>query len=123
MNWTFAEVVRTTLADSKLPQQFWAEALSNSIYLRNRSPAKAVEMIPFEVWTGTKPSVEHLRVFGGSAYAHIAKKERQKFDFKAKRCILLGYGTATKGYQLYGLKHEKVFYSRDVLFNENVWFS
>ena len=120
MNRTLVEAVRTMLADSKLPQQFWAEALSTAVYLRNRSPAKAVDVTPFEAWTGTKPRVEHLRVFGCSAYAHIAKEERQKLDFKAKGCILLGYGTATKGYRLYDPKHEKVFYSRDVVFNENV---
>ena len=67
------------------------------MHLRNRSPTAAVDVTPFEAWTGTKPQVEHLRTFGCSAHAYVAKDERQKLDPKAKKCILLGYGTETKG--------------------------
>ena len=57
------------LSDSKLPQKFWAEALSAAVYLPNRSPAKAVRATtPFEAWTSQKPTVGHLRVFGSDAY-------------------------------------------------------
>ncbi len=73
----------------------------------------------FEAWTGKKPKVDYLRVFGCIAYAHIPKDERKKLDSKAKKCIFLGYGTETKGYRLYDLKKAKVFYSRDVIFNES----
>lgn len=68
--------------------------LSTTVYLRNRSPTKAVKgMTPFEAWTGEKPNVDHLRVFGCTVYAHVPKDERKKLDPKAKKCILLGYGT------------------------------
>ncbi|XP_063049961.1 uncharacterized protein LOC134444635 [Engraulis encrasicolus] len=116
MNRTLVETVRSMLADAKLPQKFWAEALATAVYLRNRSPTKAVaDMTPYEAWT-----VSHLRVFGCDAYAHIPKDERKKLDPKARKCILLGYGTETKGYRLYDTKQTKVFYSRDVVFNESV---
>ena len=32
-------------------------------------------------------------------YAHVLKDERDKLDSKAKKCILVGYGEETKGYQ------------------------
>ena len=76
-------------------------------------------LTPYEAWSGTKPSVDHLKVFGCAAYAHISKEERQKLDLKAKKCILLGYGTDVKGYRLYNLQERRVFYSRDVVFDEN----
>ncbi len=60
-----------------------------------------------------------LCIFGCIAYAHIPKDETKKLDSKAKKCIFLGYGTETKGYRLYDLKKTKVFYSRDVIFNES----
>ena len=120
MNRTLVEAVRAMLADAGLPKKFWAEALSTAVYLRNRSPTTVLEVTPFESWTGKKPQVEHLRIFGCMAYAHVAKDERQKLDPKAQKCILLGYGTETKGYRLYSPVHRKVFYSRDVLFNEDV---
>lgn len=50
-------------------------------------------------------------------YAHVPKDERKKLDPKAMKCILLGYGTETKGYRLYDSKLAKVFYSQDVIFN------
>ena len=43
LNRTLIEGVCTMLADSKLPHRFWAEALSTIVYLRNRSPTKALE--------------------------------------------------------------------------------
>ena len=42
MNRTLVETVRAMLADSKLPKRFWAEALSTAVYLRNKSPTRAV---------------------------------------------------------------------------------
>ena len=108
------------LADARLPHRFWAEALSTAVYLRNRSPTTAVEgKTPFEAWTEQKPNVGHLRVFGCAAYAHVAKDERQKLDAKSRKCVLLGYGTERKGYRLYDPRRERVFYSRDVVFDES----
>ena len=119
MNRTLVESVRSMLTDSMLPKKFWAEALSTAVYLRNCSPTKAVTgMTPFEAWTGEKPSVDHLRTFGCTAYAHIAKDERKKLDSKARKYILLGYGNETKGYRLYDPIQSRVIHSRDVLFNE-----
>ena len=102
MNRTLVKTVRSMLVDAKLPHEFWAEALSTAVYLRNRSPTKAVDgMTPFEAWMKKKPTVSHLRVFGCKAYAHVPKDERGKLDSKAKKCILVGYGEDTKGYRLY----------------------
>ena len=120
MNRTLIETIRSMIADSKLPKSFWAEALSTAVYVRNRSPTKAVNgMTPFEAWTGKKPSVDHLRTFGCISYAHIPKDERKKLDSKARKTILLGYGNETKGYRLYDLTRSRVIHSRDVLFDES----
>lgn len=119
LNRTLVESTRSMLLDAKLPNKFWAEAISTAVYLRNRCPTKAVKgMTPYESWHGEKPKVEHLRVFGCDAYAHIPKDERGKFDPKARKCILLGYGQETKGFKLYDPTRQKVLHSRDVRFNE-----
>ena len=69
------------ISDAKLPQKFWAEALSTAVNLQNRSPTKAVTgMTPYEAWSGEKPGVGHLRAFGCAAYAHVPKDERKKLD-------------------------------------------
>ena len=119
MNRMLVEAARSMLSISRLPPKFWAEALSTSIYLHNRSPTKAVSgMTPQEAWTGEKPSVDHLRVFGCQSYAYIPKDERKKLDSKSKKCVLLGYGSTSKGYRLYDPAKKKVILSRDVIFNE-----
>ena len=119
MNRTLVEAIRSMLSESGLPKTFWAEALMTATYLRNRSPTTALTgMTPYEAWTGWKPSVNHLRIFGCICYAHIPKDERKKLDSKAKESIMLGYGTETKGYRLYDTTSKKINYSRDVIFNE-----
>ena len=54
-------------------------------------------------------------MFGSAAYVHIPKDERGKLDPKAKKCVLLGYGN---GYRVYDHSSRKVFYSRNVKFDE-----
>ena len=78
-----------------------------------------VGMTPYEAWTGEKPGVDGLRVFGCQVFVHIPKDERKKFDSKSRKCVLLGYGANTKGYRLYDPATGKVLHSRDVLFNEH----
>ena len=57
LNRTLVESVRSMISDAKLPQKFWAKALSTAVYLRNRSPTKAVTgMTPYEAWSGEKPA-------------------------------------------------------------------
>ena len=119
MNRTLVETVRAMLSDSKLPKVFWGEALSTAAYVRNRSPTSSLkDKTPYEVLNGRKPNVKHLRIFGCVSHVHIPKDEREKLDSKSKKCILLGYGSTTKGYRLYNLDTKKVFHSRDVVFDE-----
>ena len=118
-NRTLMESVCAMLADSKLPHKFWAEALSTAVFLLNRSPTKALQNItPYEACYSRKPDVSCLRIFGCSAYAHVCKVERNKVESKAKKCLLLGYGEQQKGYRLFNPNSGKVFYSRDVVFDE-----
>ena len=120
LNRTLMEMAHSMLLDAKLPKEFWAEAISTAVYLKNRSPTKALKLTPYEAWHGTKPKVNHLRVFGSDAYAHIPKDERSKFDSKTRKCIMVGSKTVTKGYRLFDMTRQKIVHSRDVHFYENV---
>ena len=119
MNRTLTESVRSMLSDCSLPAEFWAEAVSTATYLRNRSPLKCLQnKSAFEALFKKAPDVSHIRVFGCQAYAHINKSERKKLDMKSKQCLLMGYGEGVKGYRLYDPEKKKIFFSRDVIFNE-----
>ena len=50
-----------------------------------------------ELYFGTKPNLQHLRVFGSIAYVHVPKEKRRKLDSKAEKCILVGYSDEQKG--------------------------
>lgn len=84
------------LADSRLLHRFWAEALFTAAYLINRSPTKTLgDKTPFEAWYGKKPNVNHLQVFGCSAYIHIPKDERSPKPRSAFSCGTVPQGRAT----------------------------
>ncbi|KAG7563872.1 Integrase catalytic core [Arabidopsis suecica] len=120
MNRSLMEMARTLLADQGLPHKLWAEALFTSNYLQNLLPTKAIEddVTPIEKWSGHKPTVEHLKVFGSICYVHIPKEKRSKLEEKAKRGIFIGYSSNSKGYRVLLLDEEKVEISRDVAFEE-----
>ena len=93
--------------------------METACYLVNRSPSLALEdKTPQDVWTGKKPSLSHLRVFGCDAYIHVPKEKRTKLDSKFERCIFIGYKDGLKCYKLWNLETRKVVYSRDVVFRE-----
>ena len=101
------------LVQAKLPQTFWVEALNTAVHLHNRSPTKAFDgKTPYEAWTGSKPDVSDLKCFGCTAYAHIPKSERKKFDPKAMKFVFLGYGTDTKAYHLFDMERQRVIYTQ-----------
>ena len=119
MNKTLVETIRSMIADSELPRQFWVEALSTTTYLPNHSPANAVhDKTPYEAWTGSKPNVSHLRIFGCNAYAPEPKDERSKLDSRTRRSIFHGHKQGVKGCCLYVKAQKRIFYSRNVVFNE-----
>ena len=55
--------------------------METTCYLVNRSSSSTLEdKTPQEVWTGKKPSLSHLRVFGCDAYVHVPKEKEEKFS-------------------------------------------
>ncbi|GLJ29753.1 hypothetical protein SUGI_0587340 [Cryptomeria japonica] len=119
MNRTLMEKARSMLSGAGLEQKFWAEAIATACYLINRSPTLSlVDKMPMEAWSGHKPSLRHLRVFGCEAYAHVPKEKRTKLENKAMKCIFIGYSYGVKGYKLWDLVAQKVIHSRSVIFRE-----
>eukprot|EP00253_Pinus_taeda_P006681 PITA_06681 len=83
------------------------------------SPSSTLEdNTPQELWTGKKPSLSHLRVFGCDAYVHVRKEKRTKLDSKFEKCMFIGYKDGLKCYKLWNPVTRKVVYSRDVVFRE-----
>ena len=89
-----------------------------AVYLISRSPTRSVpNTTPIEVWSGFKPNVQHLKVFGSITYDHVPKTARSKLDDKAEKTIFIGYKHG--GYKLYNPMTKKGIVSRDVTFAED----
>jgi hypothetical protein len=72
--------------DQNLPLSLWAEVASTAVFIQNRCPHKALEKkTSEEVFTGKKPSVDHLRIFGNTVYIHIPKEKRTKLEPSGKK--------------------------------------
>jgi hypothetical protein len=119
MNITLMDKARSMLSGAGLAQEFWAEAIDIAKYLVNMSPSSTlVDSTPHEVWSGNKPSLSHLKVFGYDAFVHVPKEKRSKLDKKVVKCIFIGYKEGMKGYKLWDPASRKIVYSRDVVFRD-----
>jgi hypothetical protein len=119
MNMMLMEKSRCMLSGARLGREFWAEVVGIAYYLVNISPSSALDDKNLqEVWTGKKPSLTHLKVFGCEAYFHVPKENKSKLDKKVEKCIFIGYKDGLKGYKIWNPQTKKVLYRRDVVFRE-----
>ncbi|WVY97014.1 hypothetical protein V8G54_029165 [Vigna mungo] len=94
-----------------------------SAYLLNRCPTKALlDCTPEEEWTGIKPSVVNLKIFGSVFFRHIPDEKRRKLADKSETYILVGYHP-TGAHRLYSPKKNEIMVSRDVLVDESATFN
>ncbi|KAK2370871.1 putative mitochondrial protein [Trifolium repens] len=117
-NRTLLNMARCMLKSKELPKKLWGEAVNTAAYVLNRCPTKRLkDSTPEELWTGHKPSVKHLRIFGSLCFRHIPDEKRKKLDDKSEQLILVGYD-ATGAYKMYNPKNQKIIISRDVIVDE-----
>ena len=68
----------------------WDEASIVVVYVQNRLSHNALEFkTPEEMYTGKKPEVSHLKIFGCPVYVHILKEKRTKWILLERREYLL----------------------------------
>ncbi|KAG7599419.1 Integrase catalytic core [Arabidopsis suecica] len=114
------EVARSMMFHTSVPRRYWGDAVMTACYLINRTPTKVLKDVsPFEVLNNTKPSIDHLRVFGCVCFVLVPGEQRNKLDAKSIRCMFLGYSTTQKGYKCFDPTHNRTYVSRDVKFLED----
>ena len=121
-NRTIVEKARCLLLDGGL-SKCWAEACNAACYLKNRSASSNILKTPYELWTGKKPSVSYLRVYGSIMMVHIPKVNRNKFDEKSTKHFLVGYDETRKGYRCFNpvtvIETTKTLFSHAMLQDDN----
>jgi hypothetical protein len=69
---------RSMLSGAGVAQEFWVEVVKTARYLVNIFPSSVlVNMTPNEVWSGNKPLVTHIKVFGCDAFV---KEEQARHE-------------------------------------------
>ena len=75
------EAVKTMIHDQDLPTHIWVEAARSMVYVHNRLSHSALGFkTTEEMYTGKKPKVSHIKIFGCPVYSHITKEKRTKLD-------------------------------------------
>jgi transposase InsO family protein len=111
---------RSMLHDQSFPLYLWAEACASAVYLQNKSPNRILgKMTHEEAFTGRRPDVEHIRIFGCLTFSHVPSERTTKLDPTAQQGILVGYSEVSKAYRIYIPPLRRVVVSRDVRFEED----
>ena len=74
---------------------------------------------PEEMFTGKKPEVSHLKIFGFPVFIHIPKEKRNKLDPSGKKGISVGYCEVSKAFKIYIPGQHHIEINRDVTFDED----
>ncbi|KAL8119325.1 hypothetical protein AgCh_016736 [Apium graveolens] len=121
-NRTIVEMDRSLLKETNFPAEFWGEAIRHSVCILNRLPTRALSgQTPYEVWTGVKPNIGHIRVFSCIAHMKIPSVHTKKMDDRSKRVVNFGKEPGTKAYRLYDPICKQVHVSQDVFEEIELW--
>ena len=93
-NRTLLDMVRSMMSHATLPISFWGYALETAAYILNLVPSKSVPRTPQEMWTGRKPSLSHIHIWGCPAY--VLNDKANKLEPRSEMCYFIGYPKGTR---------------------------
>ena len=102
---------------SELPLFLWGYTLETAAYILNLFPSKSVPKMPRELWSGRKPSLQHLHIWGCPVY--VLKGKMSKLETRSEVCYFVGYPKGTYGWYFYYPREQKVFISANAIFLED----
>ena len=116
-----------------MPEEYWSEVTIAAAYLHNLTPTETngwkspLEALKEAIGRPIpSPSLTHLKAYGCRAYPlthEVKAQEERKRKLKARAYIgyLVGY-ESTNIFRIWIPLLEKVICTRDVTFNENVFY-
>ena len=114
-------MVQSIMCHSDLPTSFWGHAFETVAFTLNRVPSKSVQKTPHEMWTGKRPKMSFMKIWGCEAY--VKHQKTTKLKPKSHKCTFVGYPKETKGYYFFDPKENKVFVARTGVFLEKEFLS
>ena len=114
------EVARSMIFHTSMPKSYWGDVVLTACYLINRIPTRILQdQSPYQVLNKTKPSIEHIRVFGCLCFVLIPGEQRDKMAHRSTKAVFIGYSPHQKGYKCFVPETRRVLISRDVKFVES----
>ncbi|KAL4301844.1 hypothetical protein GQ457_10G007880 [Hibiscus cannabinus] len=107
-------MVQSMMSHTDLPTTFWGYCLETAAFTLNRVPSKSFQKTPHEMWTGRRPNMSFMKIWGCKAY--VKHQMSTKLEPKSEKCTIVGYPKETKGYYFYN--ENKVFVARTEVFLE-----
>jgi transposase InsO family protein len=110
------------LSFASIPRHFWDDAFVTACYLINRMPTPTLKnQSPFEVLFKTPPDYKFLRIFGCACWPHLRPYNTNKLQPRSTQCVFMGYSLRHKGYKCLHRSTGRIYFSRDVLFQEDIF--
>ena len=114
-------MVQSMMSLTDLPLSFWGHALHTATFTLNRAPSKSIETTPYELWSGYKPKLSFLKVWG--CHAYVKRLQPDKLEPKSEKCVFIGYPKETIGYTFYHKSEGKIFLAKNGTFLEKEFIS
>jgi GAG-pre-integrase domain len=79
------ERTRAMLIQNSIPKFLWPEAMTYAVYLKNRSPTRALKapITPYEAFWNKKPNISQLQEFGINCWILQQGEKPSKLDAKS----------------------------------------
>ena len=78
MNRTLMERARSMMFEKGVPEFLWTESINTAAYIKDRIPTRANgNKTPEEKFSGKRPDLFNIRLFGSKAYIHIHDDKRK----------------------------------------------
>jgi hypothetical protein len=124
----------TMIHSRGLPTYLWGEACNSANYIKNRTPSSKLrnKMTPIERFTGIRPDLSNLRVFGCLSWtlipmenrlSSVAHKRNGKLSQRGTRCQFVGYAQNGKAWKFYDPIAKTIYTSRNARFDEETFLS
>jgi transposase InsO family protein len=114
------ETELSLLAQSGLSSSYWVDAFLIATYLINRMPTAVLDNVShfFKLFQ-KHHDYSLLKTFGCVCYPLLRPYMSHKLHFRSKKCVFIGYSNIQKGYRCFDPQTNRVYISRQVLFDES----
>ena len=73
---------------------------------------------PEEAFSGKKPDISHLKIFGSPVYIHVTKDARKKLESTVEVGVFVGYTETPHNYRVYFPDNRMTVVRWDIKFHE-----